>query len=416
MSSRPLHLFDAFGIELEYMIVDAASLDVRPISDRVLVDDTGAVVSDVEQGPISWSNELTHHVIELKTTSPAASLTALADQFQQNVRQINDRLRTEKARLLPTAVHPWMNPAEEMRLWPHDFHAVYEAFDKVFDCRGHGWANLQSMHINLPFANDEEFGRLHAAIRLLLPILPALAASSPILDGRPTGLLDSRLDVYRRNSARIPEIAGRVIPEPVYDQARYDEHIFQPMYRAIAPYDSQGVLQDEFLNARGAIARFSRGAIEIRVIDVQECPQTDLAIATLTIAALRQLVAQRWTSTQEQQQVSIDTLEPLLLAAIRDADAAVIRDADYLRHFGVSANSISLRDLWRRVRDAAALSVPDAGNVRDALDVLLSEGPLARRILQAVGTGPSPAKLKAVYERLADCLERGELFHADQRG
>ena len=33
---RPLGLFEAYGIELEYMIVDRASLAVAPLADRVL--------------------------------------------------------------------------------------------------------------------------------------------------------------------------------------------------------------------------------------------------------------------------------------------------------------------------------------------------------------------------------------------
>ena len=45
------------------------------------------------------------------------------------------------------------------------------AFDRVFGCRQHGFANVQAMQLNLPFRGDLEFGRLHAAIRLLLPIL-----------------------------------------------------------------------------------------------------------------------------------------------------------------------------------------------------------------------------------------------------
>jgi hypothetical protein len=32
------------------------------------------------------------------------------------------------------------------------------------------------------------------------------------------------------------------------------------------------VLRHEWVNARGAIARFDRSAIEIRVLDVAECP------------------------------------------------------------------------------------------------------------------------------------------------
>src|SRR5690606_7705226 len=108
------------------------------------------------------------------------------------------------AMLMPTAMHPWFDPATETRLWPHEYSPVYETYNRIFGCQGHGWSNLQSMHVNLPFANDEEFARLHAAIRLALPILPALAASSPLVEGRVTGLADSRLDFYRFNSRRLP--------------------------------------------------------------------------------------------------------------------------------------------------------------------------------------------------------------------
>ena len=74
MSSAPLSLFSAFGIELEYMLVDAQSLDVRPIADQVMQLEAGKQVSDVEFEDISWSNELVLHVLELKTTDPAPSL------------------------------------------------------------------------------------------------------------------------------------------------------------------------------------------------------------------------------------------------------------------------------------------------------------------------------------------------------
>ena len=77
---------------------------------------------------------------------------------------------------------------------------IYQTYDRIFGCKAHGWANLQSMHLNLPFADDAEFARLHAAIRLVLPIIPALAASSPIADGRPTGFMDIRMEAYRTHS------------------------------------------------------------------------------------------------------------------------------------------------------------------------------------------------------------------------
>jgi len=408
-----LHLFEAFGIELEYMIVDAQSLDVRPIADHVLRDAQGMPISDLDRDEISWSNELTYHVVEVKTNGPTSDLSPLPRLFQQNINEINRQLESAQARLLPTAMHPWMNPQREMQLWPHEYHTVYETFDKIFDCRGHGWANLQSMHINLPFANDEEFGRLHAAIRLILPLLPALAASSPCLDGRLSGKMDSRLDVYRRNAKGVASIAGRVIPEPVFDQASYDREIFQPMFRDIARFDPEGVLQNEFLNSRGAIARFSRGAIEIRVIDVQECPQADIAIAALTIAVLKLIMAETWTSYTRQRALSIDDLEPAFLSAIDQAGEGVIQNSLLLQQFGISESSALLNDVWRALYAAVCESHPEFATLYgSAIDTILNEGCLARRIVTALNGQTDTTQLRETYRQLADCLLQGEQFHA----
>ncbi|MCA9056915.1 MAG: hypothetical protein KDA85_00390, partial [Planctomycetaceae bacterium] len=314
-SGQRLGLFDAYGVELEYMIVDSARLNVMPVADRLLESACGTLQSDFENGPITWSNELVLHVIELKTSRPATDLTVLANQFQHDVRLINDHLRrlSPAGQLLPSAMHPWMDPFSEMRLWPHDCSPVYEAFDRIFDCRGHGWANLQSVHLNLPFRGDEEFGRLHAAVRLVLPLLPGIAASSPIRDGRLNGLMDNRLDVYRSNAAKIPEVAGRVIPEPVYTEDQYRSEILEKLYTAIAPHDPEGILQDEFLNARGAIARFDRGSIEIRVTDIQECPAADLGVVQATVAVLKALVEERWSRWDDQAAMPTERLATLLL-------------------------------------------------------------------------------------------------------
>ncbi|MHC4769007.1 MAG: glutamate-cysteine ligase family protein, partial [Planctomycetota bacterium] len=175
---RILGLFDGFGIELEYMIVDCETLAVRPIADCVIEAEHGSVSSEIERGPMAWSNELALHLIELKTNGPVPRLSGLAEDFAGEVERIETLLAPLGARLMPTGMHPWMDPTRELRIWPHSGRLIYQTFDRIFDCRGHGWANLQSTHLNLPFANDDEFGRLHAAVRAILPILPALAASS----------------------------------------------------------------------------------------------------------------------------------------------------------------------------------------------------------------------------------------------
>jgi glutamate---cysteine ligase / carboxylate-amine ligase len=407
-----LHLFQAFGVELEYMIVDARSLDVRPITDRVLQAVAGEITSDFDAGTITWSNELTAHVIELKTSEPATAFGPLPQAFQENVARINAVLEPMGGRLMPSAMHPWMDPHRELVLWPHDNSAIYQAFNRLFDCRGHGWANLQAVHLNLPFTGDAEFARLHAAIRVLLPILPALAASSPLMDGRPAGLMDARLSVYEQNCRRIPAATGRVVPEPVFSSAEYHRLILEPLYAEVAPFDVEGVLQEEWLNSRGAIARFERNAIEIRVLDVQECPQADVAICALIADVLESLAAGRWGDPARLESWETETLYQLLHTTIRDADQALISDVEYRRLFGLGGREpVRAADVWNHLAQAVG---PHARSqhpsVRPAVHALLEGGPLARRILSAVGSDPSRDQIAAVYRQLCDCLAAGRMF------
>src|SRR3990172_2290426 len=96
------HLFERVGIELEYMIVDAETLSVKPIADRLIHAAAGEYVNAVERGPVTWSNELVNHVIELKTTEPVSELAGLDTLFQNEIRTINRLLEPFDARLMPT--------------------------------------------------------------------------------------------------------------------------------------------------------------------------------------------------------------------------------------------------------------------------------------------------------------------------
>ncbi len=410
MSRAPLHLFEGFGVELEYMIVDAETLSVKPIADELLKAVAGKIVDNADMpGGITWSNELALHVIELKATRPLSRLEGSAAEFQKNVRHVNEVLRNFNARLMPTAMHPWMRPLEEMRIWPHEYNAVYETFNRIFNCRGHGWANLQSVHLNLPFSGDNEFGRLHAAIRILLPILPALSASSPVVEQRLTGFLDTRLEHYRNNSARIPSVAGQIVPEAVFTRRQYEEQIFEPMYADVAPHDPEGILRDEFLNARGAIARFSRSAIEIRVLDVQECPQADVAICAFIVETLKALLDESLCSLVELQSYPTDRLRDLFLACLRDGERTKIADPRYAALMGLkSAQECTAGAIWqalfRRLGDDWKCEF------REPLGVILERGPLARRILTALGEAPSAKRIAGVYGELCACLEEGRQF------
>src|SRR5215831_7850303 len=98
-----LHLFDAHGVEVEYMLVD-----------------------EFENGDVAWNNELALHVLELKCNGPRRSLSGLGRAFADNVALANAKLDSAGQRLMPTAMHPWMEPADVV-LWPHGAREVYEA-------------------------------------------------------------------------------------------------------------------------------------------------------------------------------------------------------------------------------------------------------------------------------------------------
>ena len=395
-----LSLFEGFGVEIEYMIVDAETLDVRPVCDRLLAAMAGDPVSELERGSFAWSNELVLHVLELKTNGPAATLAGLGAGFHAEVGVALEALDPMGCTLLPGGVHPWMDPKEETRLWPHEYNEVYRAFDRIFGCSGHGWSNLQSTHVNLPFAGDEEFGRLHSAIRAVLPLIPALAAASPFLDGVLQPSMDARMEAYGGNAARIPEVSGGVVPIPVRTEEEYRQRILKPIYSALEPHDPQGILRHEWVNARGAIARFERGAIEIRVIDAQECPSADLAVVALISGVIHELTDERWCALEDLDEIETARLSVLFVETARSAGAAVIAEPRLTRALGWSKSEGTAASIWRHLADRVAPDhVPDA--YAPALEAILRHGSLAERMAESFRR---EASVRAIAARLASTL------------
>ena len=387
---RPYALFEVTGVEMEFMIVDKTTLSVKPMCDMLMKDAAGEIVADYDNGAIMWSNEIVNHLVELKTNGPVKQIASVIKAFHNNVQQINRLLQAHNAILMPTGAHPWMNPFTETRLWEHESNEVYSLYNQIFDCRGHGWSNLQSTHLNLPFANDEEFGKLHAAIRVLLPVLPALSASTPILDGKITGISDTRLETYRYNQKKIPSITGKVIPEAAFSEEEYYNQVFNPMMRDVAPYDPDNILECHFLNSRGAIARFDRGAIEIRVLDIQECPLADLALHDL----------QKWHE---------DELALIFNQCVLKGEQAVITNHDYLQLFGVDDPSVSAGDLWRRLQINSSGTMD--GELCNVLKLIVENGTLSSRIINYLNGDYSLTNIKKTYFELVQCLNNNTLFN-----
>lgn len=380
---------------------------IRPVADQLFSRVAGTGASEFDAGIIGWSNELALHVLELKNSNPIADIARLPQLFHQQIIAANKHLSALNACLMPGGAHPFMNPESESKLWPFENDTIYKTYDRIFNCKGHGWTNLQSVHINLPFANDAEFARLHAAIRLVLPLIPALCASTPFIGGAPTRLMDTRLQYYRQNQHKTPLVCGHCIPERVYSQEEYEQKILQPMYQQIAPFDPEGIIQFAWLNSRGAIARFDRGAIEIRLMDIQESPAADIALSSIIIETIKNLVAEQWCSFEEQCQFTESELETLLVATITDASAATITSQPYLRALGFSANPLSARTLWQQLAERL---LPSNHAAHPMLATFFAHGTLAERMVEHLGRSPAKEELAVLCNKLATCLQENLLY------
>jgi carboxylate-amine ligase len=234
-----------------------------------------------------------------------------------------------------------------------------------------------------------------------------LSASSPIFEGENTGFKDARLNVYKTNQKEIPEMAGKVIPEQVFTKKDYYRDIFDPINIAIKPHDLENILDHHFLNSRGAIARFDRNAIEIRVIDIQECPKADIAVAILIIEVLKLLVSEELVALEDQKSWHEDELFAIFNDVIKDAETTVITDMAYLNLFDIE-EKCTAGEIWKKLYNSLKENISDKH--RKTIEFLLENGSLSTRILKAVGTNFSEENVKKVYNKLGNCLAENKLF------
>jgi hypothetical protein len=240
-----------------------------------------------------------------------------------------------------------------------------------------------------------------------LPLLPALAASSPFMDGRITAWLDTRIEVYRHNAERIPSVSGLVVPEPASSEREYHETILKPIWTDLEPHDPEGVLREEWVNARGAIARFDRGTIEIRVLDTQESAVADVAVVAAASALIRRLADETTASVETLNALPTDRLASLLLDTATMGDRTEIEDRAYLEAIGWTTGACRARDFWDHAIEGGLDDGPDRERWERALEVILGDGCLARRILARTGDSPDRRAIDATYRALTNCLASG---------
>jgi gamma-glutamyl:cysteine ligase YbdK (ATP-grasp superfamily) len=276
------------GPEHEFSLVDE-ELKALPIVDRVIKDVHGRIVNFVHMPTFTFGKELQLHVMEVRPNAPFTSAVAFEETMQDAVLTLSDILdRKYNVHLLGTGMHPLLM-LDETGVWPHRHRQLYDALSKVFNLNQHGWLNIQSFQLNLPYSSEKDGILLHSILANLCAFLPAVSAASPIYEGRMGEHVDSRLHLYQDNQIR--SITGDVVPEYVSSFEDYWASVIDKysadMERAGA---DRSILNQDWVNSRGVIFRFDRKALEVRVMDEQECVKSDVALSCFVRAAARGLL------------------------------------------------------------------------------------------------------------------------------
>jgi gamma-glutamyl:cysteine ligase YbdK (ATP-grasp superfamily) len=258
--------------------------------DKVIKDYCGKTVNFVEQSGFTFGKELQLHVMELKANEPFKSPQLFEETMQKGVTTLSGFLDKYDASLLGTGMHPLLK-LNETGVWSHRHRKIYKEYGRIFNLKQHGWLNIQSFHLNLPYSNEEEGVELHNLLASLCAYLPAISASSPIYEGATGPYVDNRLWFYKTNQREVPSVAGDVVPEYVASFRRYREDMIGAYSEELAKAGAgKTLLFKEWVNSRGVIFRFDRKALEIRVLDEQECIKSDVALSCFIRAALRGLM------------------------------------------------------------------------------------------------------------------------------
>ncbi len=280
------------GPEHEFSLVNQ-ELKVLPIADKIIKDYCGKIINFIELPSFTFGKELQLHVMEVKANSPFKSPIEFEETMQNAVSTLNQIVQKHGAMLLGTGMHPLLK-LQDTAVWPHYHRKIYQEYDKIFNLNQHGWLNIQSFHLNLPYQKEVDGILMHNLLANLCAYLPAISASSPIYEGKAGPDIDNRLQFYRVNQKEIPSITADVIPEYSTSFSRYRRDVIVQYSEDLAKAGAdKTLLYREWVNSRGVIFRFDRSALEVRLMDEQECVKSDVALSCFIRAILRGLIAQK---------------------------------------------------------------------------------------------------------------------------
>ena len=250
------------AVEEEFALLDPDTLDLVNRFEDVQAAALGSALEPHLVG------ELIASEVEVKT-GPCEAFPALAGTIGERRAQLADLVAALGLALGPTGTHPWADWKEQRIIdTPH-----YRRNDELL--RYVVWRNNTfGLHLHVGIHGADRAIRVHDALRVLLPDLLALSASSPFVEGVDTGLHSSRTQIFTRFFPRCG------VPDPYGTWAEYERYV-----RLL--YETRSI--DEHTQLWWSVRpHLAFPTVEIRICDAQP----DLAEA-LALAALAASLAAR---------------------------------------------------------------------------------------------------------------------------
>ncbi|MFP4174315.1 MAG: glutamate--cysteine ligase [Halobacteriales archaeon] len=171
------------GVEEEYFVVDAETLEPVPAAD-VLFDD----VPDELDGHVG--TELFKFVFET-TTEKAETLEEARAEMRRKRAALAEHARDHGYEVLVAGLHPTAR-------WDEHEHAEGERYERQLARIGYPQhRNITAgLHVHVGLDDADEAVRVADEARRYLPLLLALSANSPFWYGRDTGLASARAVVF----------------------------------------------------------------------------------------------------------------------------------------------------------------------------------------------------------------------------
>ncbi len=251
------------GLEEEFSILDPETLELAPRYEELrAAADADSSVREAVAG------ELISSEIEI-ISGPGANLQdAIARQRERRAR-VFALVARHGAALGATGTHPWADYRRQPIIDTEHYRRVEEGLKYV------AWRNNTfSLHAHVGVNGIDRAVKVCDRLRPVLPLLLAVSANSPYLDGRDSGLHSARTQSFTKSFPRCG------VPDPFGGWDAYRRYIeFLIETRSIV----------EFTQVWWSVRpHFSFGTVEVRICDAQATAQESEALASLMVACIAQ--------------------------------------------------------------------------------------------------------------------------------